>query len=98
MNNDMMLGLIFGLLAVNFIGMVIVGIRVEVRGVRNEVYDRRIAVLEENTRTAPSHNDLNAIRDRIAGVSGQVAGMSQVMNVQTDLLRSIQNHLLEREL
>lgn len=93
----MMMGLIFGMVAINFVGMLIVGIRVEVRGARNEGYERRLAVLEEAQRTAPSHDDLAALRDRVAGVSGQVAGMTAVQNVQTDMLRTIQKHLLGSE-
>lgn len=92
-----MLGLILAALGINFVGLIVVGVRVELRGARNDGHERRLAVLEEANRTAPSHADLNAIRDRIAGVAGQVTGMSQVMISQTDLLRSIQNHLLERD-
>lgn len=97
MSTDLTGVLILAVSIVNFLGLVIVALRVEIRGARSDGYDRRIAVLEEQMRTAPSHGDLAAIRDRIAGLSGQMSALADRQGSAMDMIRSIQQHLLGSE-
>ena len=97
MNTDFMTGLILAGIAVNFIGMLIIGIRVEARGARTDKFEGRIAVLEEQRKNAVSHADLAAIRDRLSELSGQMIGVASRLDASATMISTIQKHLMDVE-
>lgn len=57
----------------------------------------RIDALEKRINTGPSHEDVRAIRDRIAELSGQMTGMSERQEASNQMISTIQVYLLEKK-
>lgn len=98
MTPELLEGILLGLGAVTLLVIVILAVRVELRGSRVDTlladHGRRISVLEEQNRSAPTHADLAGIRDRIGALGGQMLASNERLSMQMDMTRSIQKHLL----
>lgn len=53
-----------------------------------------LTALKNRLAHAPSHDDVRAIRDRIAEMAGQMTALTDRQTVSMDMIRSIQTHLL----
>lgn len=56
-------------------------------------HDKRIAIIEEDCKEAPTRNDLNqaitTLAGRMSGVESSVRGMEKTMSTQHDYLRTV---------
>lgn len=95
MNSDQILGLIFAVTLINFLGLILIGVRGETRANNNNAYEKRLAILETAMVNMPSHSDMSAMRDRIAGIDGKLGGVAERLTGQNDMLRTIHSHLLQ---
>ena len=57
----------------------------------------RINELEKRVNAGPSHDDVRAIRDRMAEMSGQMTGLSERQRTSNEMIRTIQDYLLEKK-
>lgn len=62
---------------------------------RDAALEMRVAVLETTIRHMPTHGDLQAIQRELRDLNGTVAGLSERSETTLDLVRTIQEHLLE---
>lgn len=93
---------VIALLVINLLGLLVVGWRIssqsdDVRGITNDsrALADRITHLEAQVKTMPTHRDLTDLRDDISGVVENVAAISGQTQTMTQMLKSIQDHLLE---
>ncbi|MGO1072577.1 hypothetical protein [Lysobacter sp. CA199] len=59
-------------------------------------FERRLTVMETHIESLPSHDDLQEIRDSLAKVGVDVAGIKGQAQATYDSTRRIESHLLER--
>lgn len=95
MNQDVVAGIGVALVAVNFLAVLWLGIRVERRGNLDAQLWQRVALLEQLSVNAPTHRDLEEIRSRIGTVAMTMAAVSERLLVNTEMTRTIQKHLME---
>lgn len=57
----------------------------------------RINELEKRMNAGPTHEDVRAIRDRMAEMSGQMTGLSERQRASNEMIRTIQDYLLEKK-
>lgn len=89
--------IIIALLVINLVGLLAIGARVssQQREARNQ--DKRLTKIESRVDHQPSHSDLremsramNAMAETVATIKGQTLTMMQ-------MLRTVQEHLLEND-
>lgn len=61
-----------------------------------ESHVQRITTLEANAKSAPTHDDLAKMYERINGVADQLKELIGENRQQTDTLRLIQNRIIEK--
>jgi len=93
----MFLAIIIGLLLLNLLGLLLIGIRVGMLGGDDRKLDRRLTVLEARVENLPTHRDLGELRSSIAEAVEGVAAIGGQMQAMTQMLRTIQEHLLEND-
>lgn len=95
--SDASIAIIIGLLLVNLAGLVVIGIRVSLLGGDDRKLDRRLTMLEARVENLPTHRDLSALRADIAEVVENTAALGGQTETMTQMLRTIQEHLLEKD-
>lgn len=85
------------LLLVNLAGMLVIGIRVGLLAADDRKQDRRLTQLETRVENLPTHRDLTELRSGIAEVVESVAAINGQTLAMTQMLRTIQEHLLEND-
>lgn len=95
--NETVEAVIIALLVVNLIGLLVVGARVTGQSSDARQLDSRLTKLEARVDNLPTHRDLSDLRGTIAEVSETVAQISGQAQAMTQMLRSIQEHLLEND-
>lgn len=96
---------IIGLLVINLIGLLVVGARStgQSSGQSNDQrkdateLDKRLTRLEARVDNLPTHRDLVDLRAGINEMARTVAGVAGQVQTVTDMLRTIQEHLLEND-
>ena len=95
--NPIVIAVIIGLLVVNLIGLLVVGIRVSGLSGDDRKLDSRLTHLEARVNNLPTHRDLGELRSGISEVVESVAGLRGQTATMTEMLRTIQEHLLETD-
>lgn len=95
--NDPIAAVIIALLVVNLIGLVMIGARVGRQSNDTIVLDRRLTQLEARVANMPTHHDLQLLGRGITATAEAVATISGQTQTMTQMLRTIQEHLLEKE-
>ncbi|MEI7036450.1 DUF2730 family protein [Fulvimonas yonginensis] len=95
--NETIAAVIIALLVVNLIGLLVVGVRVSGQSTETRNHEGRITRLEEQVKNLPTHRDLTDLRGAISEVVETVAQISGQTQAMTQMLRSIQEHLLEND-
>lgn len=85
------------LLVVNLIGLAIVGLRISSQSAESRQVERRLTMLEARVDNLPTHRDLTELRGDVSEVVETVAAINGQMTAMTQMLRTIQEHLLENE-
>lgn len=85
------------LLVINLIGLLMVGNRIKSQSDESRGFDRRIGKLEAQLETLPTHKDLRELRKEFESIAEDVASIDGRTETMTQLLRTIQQHLLDRE-
>lgn len=95
--NETIATVIIALLLINLIGLLVIGNRVSRQSNDAREQDKRLTRLEARVDNLPTHRDLtelarafNETAETVATISGQTQSMTQ-------MLRTIQEHLLEKE-
>lgn len=83
------------LLVINLLGLLAVGWRISGQSNDNRALADRLTHLEARVNTMPTHRDLTDLRDDISEVVENVAAISGQTQTMTQMLKSIQDHLLE---
>lgn len=95
--NETIAAVIIALLVVNLIGLLVVGIRVSGQSNDARGLENRLTKLEARVDNLPTHRDLTDLRGAITEVVETVAQISGQTQAMTQMLRSIQEHLLEND-
>lgn len=95
--NETIAVVIIVLLVVNLIGLLVVGIRVNGQSTDTRNHESRITKLEAKVDNLPTHRDLTDLRGAISEVVESVAQINGQTQAMTQMLRSIQEHLLEND-
>lgn len=95
--NEMIATVIIALLVVNLIGLLMIGTRVGRHSGDARELDRRLTRLEGRVDNLPTHQDLQQIGRVISVTAEAVATISGQTQTMTQMLRTIQEHLLEKE-
>lgn len=95
--SDASIAIIIGLLVLNLIGLLVIGIWVALLGSDDRKMNNRLVHLEAWVKNAPTHRDLGELRSGISEVVESVAGLSGQTATMTQMLRTIQEHLLEND-
>ena len=95
--NETIAVVIIALLVVNLIGLLVVGIRVSGQSTDARQFESRLTKLEARVENLPTHRDLNELRTGISDVQESVAAISGQTQAMTQMLRTIQEHLLEND-
>lgn len=95
--NDASIAIIIGLLLVNLFGLLVIGIRMTLMGSENRKLDNRLTHLEAKVLNLPTHRDLTGLSGDISEISESVSALSGKTETVTQMLRTIQEHLLEND-
>ncbi|MFC5525229.1 DUF2730 family protein [Rhodanobacter ginsengisoli] len=95
--NEVIAAVIIALLLINLIGLLVVGARITTQSTDSRQHERRITVLEGRVDNLPTHRDLTSLRSDISQVVETVATISGQVQSMTQMLRTIQEHLLEND-
>lgn len=95
--NDVVTAVIIALLLANLVGLLWLGQRVSGQSTENRALADRITHLEARVNTMPSHRDLADLREDISEVNEAAAAINGQMQTMTQLMRTIQEHLLEND-
>jgi len=93
--NQTVIIVIIALLLINLIGLLMVGVRITSQTADSRQTERRITMLEARVENLPTHRDLTELRSGISEVVETVAMISGQTQTMTQMLRTIQEHLLE---
>ncbi|MHB1273630.1 MAG: DUF2730 family protein [Rhodanobacter sp.] len=88
---------IIALLLINLIGLLMVGVRVSGQDNDARELDQRLTRLEARVENLPTHRDLTDLGRAIAETAETVASISGQTQAMTQMLRTIQEHLLEND-
>lgn len=89
--------IIIALLVINLIGLLAVGLRINGQQSDNRAMDQRLTRLEARVDNLPTHRDLTELGRAITETAETVAAISGQTLTMTQMLRTIQEHLLEKE-
>jgi hypothetical protein len=95
--SDLTATIIIALLIVNLLGLLVIGYRVSRQSTDAGDLDRRLTRLEARVDNLPTHRDLTDLRSGISEVVETVATIGGQTNAMTQMLRTIQEHLLEND-
>jgi hypothetical protein len=97
MNTDIASTVIIVLLLINLIGLIVVGASIRGQQAESRMMDRRLTIVEAEIKGLPTHRDLRQLQDDFGEVSESVASLGGKSETMIQLLKTIQEHLLERE-
>ena len=95
--NDGTTFIVIGLLVLNLLAVVVIGVRVSLLGGDDRKLDSRLTHLEARVENLPTHRDLTALRNDIAEVVGSVEALNGQTANMTEMLRTIHKFLLEKD-
>lgn len=95
--NETVAAVIIALLVINLIGLLVIGGRVSRQSNDAGDLDKRLTRLEARVDNLPTHRDLADLRSGITEVVESVAAISGQTQSMTQMLRTIQEHLLEND-
>jgi uncharacterized membrane protein YfbV (UPF0208 family) len=95
--NDLVITVIIALLLANLIGLLWLGQRASGQSNENRSLSDRLTHLEAKVNTMPTHRDLAELREDFSEVAETTAALSGQMTTVLQLLRTIQDHLLEND-
>lgn len=85
------------LLSVALVFLVVNGIVLWLHGSENRTLDRRMSVLETRVQSMPTHHDLLELREDVTHVAESIADLNGKTAAMTQMLRTIQEYLLEKD-
>lgn len=85
------------LLLVNLVGLIMVGVRINYQMVDARGMEKRLNKLEANVEHLPTHHDLHELQRNFNVVAESVASVGGKVETMTQLLKTIQEYLLEKE-
>lgn len=106
--STLLAAIIIGLLIVNLVGLVLVGVRVGAQANQQRDLEARLSTQQRDLETRliklevrvdnlPTHGDLLKLRTGISEVVENMATIAGQVQAQTQMLQTIQKHLLENE-
>jgi hypothetical protein len=95
--NEAIAAVIIALLLINLVGLLMVGGRITSQSADSRQMERRLTVLEARVDNLPTHRDLTDLRKGISEVVETAAAISGQTIAMTQMLRTIQEHLLEND-
>ncbi len=95
--NETIAAVIIALLLINLIGLLVIGSRVSRQSNDASDLDKRLTRLEARVENLPTHRDLAAMSTGINDTAEAVAALSGQTQAMTQMLRTIQEHLLEND-
>lgn len=91
------LQIILALMVVNLIGLLIIGLMHGSQARDTRRLDTRVTFLEAQVKNMPTHRDLLELRGDTAEMAESVAELNGRAETMTQMLRTIQEHLLEKD-
>lgn len=88
---------IIALLLINLVGLLAIGLRVNGQSSDSRDLEGRLNRLEARVEVLPTHRDLTDLRSDISDVVETVASINGQAQAMTQMLRTIQEHLLEND-
>lgn len=102
--NESVAAVIIALLLVNLIGLAVLGWRItsqstdiRMHNTDNRLLEGRLTKLEARVENLPTHRDLAELRCDLSEVVKTVAAINGQAQAMTQMLRTIQEHLLEND-
>lgn len=95
--NETIAAVIIALLVTNLIGLLVIGNRVSRQSNDASDLDKRLTRLEARVENLPTHRDLAAMNSGINETAEAVAMLNGQMTTVAQMLRSIQDHLIDKE-
>lgn len=95
--NETIAAVIIALLLINLIGLLVIGNRVSRQSNDASDQDKRLTRLEARVENLPTHRDLTAMNSGINETAEAVAALNGQTQTMTQMLRTIQEHLLDKE-
>jgi hypothetical protein len=95
--NETIAAVIIALLVIILLSLLWLGTRVSGQGTENRVLADRLTKLEARVENMPTHRDLTDLRTDISEVVESVATIGGQTEAMTQMLRTIQKHLLEND-
>jgi predicted PurR-regulated permease PerM len=95
--NETIAAVIIALLLINLIGLLVVGVHISGQSAYTRQLDSRVTQLEALVKYLPTHQDLASLRAEINKVVETSAAISGQTHAMTQMLRTIQEHLLEND-
>lgn len=95
--NETVAAVIIALLVIDLIGLLLVGLRISGQTADSRQMWGRLIKLESRVDNLPTHRDLTELRSGISEVVETVASISGQTVAMTQMLRTIQEHLLEND-
>lgn len=89
--------IIIGLLIVDLAGLLAIGLKLGHEARETHRLDRRITVLEARVQSMPTHHDLLGLRTEMTSMAESVAELSGQAKTMAQMLRTIQDYLLEKK-
>lgn len=88
---------VIALLVVALAALAVIGLILWRRGADNRNLDARLIALETRVQTMPTHHDLLELRNDMANVAQSIGELNGQTQTMTQMLRTIQEYLLEKE-
>lgn len=85
------------LLLINLVGLLVIGARVGRQANDSHQLEQRLTKLEARVDNLPTHRDFTELRGDLSEVVETTAGLSGQMTTVAQMLRTIQEHLLEND-
>lgn len=89
--------IIIALLVINLAGLIVVALRVTHHTDGTRQLEGRLSKLEGRVDVLPTHRDLADLRGNLTKVAETVASINGQTQAMTQMLRTIQEHLLEND-
>ncbi|NII74220.1 AAA+ superfamily predicted ATPase [Dyella sp. SG562] len=89
--------IIIVLLLINLVGLLVIGARVGRQANDAHQLEQRLTKLEARVDNLPTHRDFTELRGDLSEVVETTAGLSGQMTTVAQMLRTIQEHLLEND-
>jgi uncharacterized coiled-coil protein SlyX len=95
--SDATVAVIIALLVINLVGLIVIGIRLNTQTDDTRNLDQRLTKLEAKVENMPTHRDLMELRGSMAAMAEHTSQMSGQVTTMTQLMKTIQDHLLEND-